>query len=866
MTGKTPTEMHKEQPQSLEEEDDRMPEEEADVHFDPIINLPEKVAVSSGEEDEEVLFSQRSKLYRFDSNQWKERGAGDIKILKHNTTKKVRILMRRDQTMKICCNHYINRNLTLQQVVNNDRSWSWFTPSDFSDEQAKPEKLCVKFKLLESAQQFKTIFEKCATSDVIASASENANVHVQKSLPLCTSSTLWTCGECLVENELGTIHCIACSAKKPEISSLKDVKVGIQKHVQSNSSICMWICEECLKENEVADIQCASCYASRPPCVQLELGSEQATTIEEPEASKVQADDCVIISVDEPSATQIEKAKKYMLPRTFYLYESKSECSGCRGCIDENGGECKSTVKESVASILSEHPASSVSESSGSSGSKSSTTQSKPPCSTTTSLFSGAQSGLSFADLASKSTGLTFADFASKSDSQGFGFKMAPFAVGNIKPLFNTKSEDGGGDCGEEENPEREADVHFKPLVTLPELPSISTGEEEEEAVFSHRAKLYRFDSNTKQWKERGVGDIKIKCHKKTGKARILMRRDQVLKICCNHYINGDMDIKVHGGNDCTLTWFTPSDFADEEDTKFQKLMVKFKHAETASDFKSLFMKFAQNCKSSPPFTSITSAELDSKLVFKPVINSSSNQTSGTFSSSLLPKAVSTQWTCDVCYLENALERSKCIACSAPRSVVAACSGEKNAASVHGASGINVPKQELHLSDGMSQPSLMSLQGLVPQKGGIELTLPLPNFKFTSLSEATQSQSGGFNCSQSLPIFKLPALKFEQPSVVANGGVQLGPLPSAGGVQLDPLPSAGGVQLGPLPSAGGVQLDPLPSAGGVQLGPLPSAGGVQLDPLPSAGGLQLGPLPSAGGVLSASLLLSSLDRNAQASH
>jgi hypothetical protein len=49
-------------------------------------------------------------LFRFDNEaeppEWKERGTGEVKLLEHRTSKMVRVLMRRDKTMKVCANHY----------------------------------------------------------------------------------------------------------------------------------------------------------------------------------------------------------------------------------------------------------------------------------------------------------------------------------------------------------------------------------------------------------------------------------------------------------------------------------------------------------------------------------------------------------------------------------------------------------------------------------------------------------------------------------------------------------------------------------------------------------------------------------------
>lgn len=54
--------------------------------------------------------TRRAKLYRFasenDPPEWKERGTGDVKLLKHKEKGTIRVLMRRDRTLKICANHH----------------------------------------------------------------------------------------------------------------------------------------------------------------------------------------------------------------------------------------------------------------------------------------------------------------------------------------------------------------------------------------------------------------------------------------------------------------------------------------------------------------------------------------------------------------------------------------------------------------------------------------------------------------------------------------------------------------------------------------------------------------------------------------
>jgi Ran-binding protein 1 len=89
------------------EEEEQAPESD-DVHFEPVIHLTEKVEVKTNEELEEQVFKMRAKLFRYisDSREWKERGTGDVRLLKHKDNGKTRLVMRRDKTLKVCANHY----------------------------------------------------------------------------------------------------------------------------------------------------------------------------------------------------------------------------------------------------------------------------------------------------------------------------------------------------------------------------------------------------------------------------------------------------------------------------------------------------------------------------------------------------------------------------------------------------------------------------------------------------------------------------------------------------------------------------------------------------------------------------------------
>ncbi len=131
---------------------------EPTISYKPIVQLS-PVEVKTGEEDENIVFCERAKLYRFDAsaNQMKERGIGEMKILEHKTTHQFRVLMRREQVLKICANHIITPQLELKPHQGSENAYVW-SVMDSSDGKAKHETLCVKFKTSDIAKRFLQLF------------------------------------------------------------------------------------------------------------------------------------------------------------------------------------------------------------------------------------------------------------------------------------------------------------------------------------------------------------------------------------------------------------------------------------------------------------------------------------------------------------------------------------------------------------------------------------------------------------------------------------------------------------------------------------------------------------------------------------
>ncbi|KAJ0173191.1 hypothetical protein K1T71_011367 [Dendrolimus kikuchii] len=132
---------------------------EHEPHFEPIVSLP-LVDLHTNEEDEEELAKIRARLYRYDTgdHEWKERGTGDIKLLRHKINNTVRVVMRRDKTLKVCANHFITPDIRMNVHCGSDKAFNWSVFADYADETCKQELLAIKFGNPQNAELWKKKF------------------------------------------------------------------------------------------------------------------------------------------------------------------------------------------------------------------------------------------------------------------------------------------------------------------------------------------------------------------------------------------------------------------------------------------------------------------------------------------------------------------------------------------------------------------------------------------------------------------------------------------------------------------------------------------------------------------------------------
>ncbi|KAM3935490.1 E3 SUMO-protein ligase RanBP2-like isoform 2-T2 [Leptodactylus fuscus] len=730
--GKSPTKINQSRVSvGTDDESDVTQEDERDgQYFEPVVPLPDLVEVTSGEENEETLFCHRAKLYRFDkgANQWKERGIGDLKILQNFENKSARVVMRRDQVLKLCANHRITPDIHLEPMkAGSQREWAW-TAHDFAEGEGKIECFAVRFKLQEVADLFKEVFEEAKVAQskgcmlapfssrvttpkaspcgkaavaileettrertdlpsITSTASEaesNISGTTEKTSTTVVSPPKFVFGSDAVKNIFGTekrgftfgspsgagtmfgfsFNSSKTSDKEEQKQSskpsstlpinLKDSTVAPEKtsqHLVQNPTVSSSATVTTQPQQQVpsrakssSDLGCDSssdvvvvyeltptaeqkalaeqlllpptffCYKNKPGYVsdendvddedfQSAVKKLNGQLYQESKKSRNAASDstekpttesekeCVIVWEKTPTAEEKAKAEQLKLPPTFFCGVSSDTDDDKENSEDydsavrkvkepEESTETRTgTVAASVtSSTIQEKPDSTTSLQPVDLSTKA---EAPEPDSTTTAInFSfglTSEAGVSFADLASKN-----GDFAFGSKDKNFQWANTGAAVFSSVGQSQKPENEGESD----EDVVHNEDVHFEPIVSLPEV-EVKSGEEDEEILFKERVKLYRWDRDVNQWKERGVGELKILFHQEKKYYRVLMRRDQVLKVCANHVISKEMKLAPLNTSNNALVW-TAHDYSDGEG-RFEQLAARFKTQELADSFQKIF-------------------------------------------------------------------------------------------------------------------------------------------------------------------------------------------------------------------------------------------------------------------------------------
>ncbi|CAF1194160.1 unnamed protein product [Rotaria sordida] len=655
--------------------------DESSISFKPIVHLS-PVEVRTGEEDESILFCERAKLYRFDSstNEMKERGIGEMKILQHKITTICRILMRREHIFKICANHKITSHMELKphREIPNVYLWS---AMDFSDGEAKHETFCIKFKTHEQATKFAKIFNQAREinqnqiddmlliknislndDDIIIIGEVKPTLEqIERAKKLQLPLTFY-----LYENKQPCQGCRGCKEESP-LTQSNEIYVGNRVNSYDTTPVIFenrstfpsgffpksslpplmsmvpnWFstgtdsfssfnmpsppkdyrmiikAKRSLPSNRLPPPPSSlPLYTSRE---QTSLGGDEIATAQTYQkktrnfssnntdpyllndyASQVARDildqvkqelyklitEQQIIETNDNKTTTLQNDNQ---PSNFSntnigsnsiqtINENLTTTNNNNNTSDSTFGSSISTeplnssfsfstvdnTKTSSNELQSSIPFSSIINST--STCKLESTENIP-------LFGNIQK-LSFSDIVKQALDHKLIN----DDNETRVFPGQGSLIFDTNSTNITKTEKNND---ENEDSSYEPHISFKPIVHLSPV-EVRTGEEDENILFRERAKLYRFDSSTNEMKERGIGEMKILQHKTTNLCRILMRREQVFKVCANHRITSKMELKQHHGKENAYIW-SAMDFSDGQ-SKHETLCVRFKTNDQAKRF-----------------------------------------------------------------------------------------------------------------------------------------------------------------------------------------------------------------------------------------------------------------------------------------
>lgn len=196
--------------------------------------------------------------------------------------------------------------------------------------------------------------------------------------------------------------------------------------------------------------------------------------------------------------------------------------------------------------------------------------------------FGGAASGGGFGGF---SSGGGFGGFAKAAGSTESGFPALStvFNDGNkpVQLFGKTASADDAGDDDDADTAPESTPAETKPVITL-QQEDVTTGEEDEEVVFTTDGALYEFVTEEGKggaaWKERGRGEMRLN-RGKDGGARMVMRAKGNYRLILNAAMwRGQTFTKMEGGKGLT---FPCKNAVNGDDAKVATFALKMRVSAT---------------------------------------------------------------------------------------------------------------------------------------------------------------------------------------------------------------------------------------------------------------------------------------------
>lgn len=435
--------------------------------------------------------------------------------------------MRREQIFKICLNFFLKPDVELKRKEDKTRT---FSAVDYSEGELEPTSFAVRFKNPEIAEEFETAWRNALAGLEEGENDQNASLIERLKLPPNFYD---------YENAPNCTGCIGCNPDDYVFASVKTTEAETDVPLEPPS-----LKPRCKPRRQSVDKH-VTFKLERDSLTQLqgtgnvqEIASVFGGGIRKSEGSTN------IFAAYNSENQPAQTTPNSFVTRTSSIFSTShnttpavaaadilfdNESSGweCGGSFDKTSNFPFTYASDEVA--LGRKKANGTTNSFGSSSIFGTNSSSITPTFSNESTFgSAAASTFSFAEAVkslektqsppgvpdflqnSNDSGGFAAIAANASNDQGWSGNNATPPGGffgltvkddifskNLKKLNNSEDQN---DVQTDEN----YDPHYEPIISLPDEINVSTGEEEEEKIFGERAKLYRYDTNTKEWKERG--------------------------------------------------------------------------------------------------------------------------------------------------------------------------------------------------------------------------------------------------------------------------------------------------------------------------------------------------------------------------